>query len=270
MKLSIVSWNVEGVVPDTHFAEALRSLGDPDVLCLQEICIRASDEVRVAAMASALPGYQAHYSLNRDAQNVLVRGGRSYGVVTYWKESLAPARAEVPEWDLEGRVVFSRFEGCTVANVYAVNGTSKPYFDHELGRFEGDRHAFKRRFQRMVLEHAAKLSPIILAGDWNVSQAWIDSYPRLRTEEPHVRARAEFLELAESAGLVDAYRHLSANAKGYTWFSRRSRTLDAARVDFFLVSEDLVPITTSARIFDDPKLRRHTDHAPIGLIIDGS
>ena len=155
-------------------------------------------------------------------------------------------------------------------NVYAVNGTSKPYFDHELGRFEGDRHAFKRRFQRRVFEHAARFSPVILAGDWNVSQARIDSYPRLRTEEPHVRARAEFLELAESAGLVDAYRHLHGSAKGYTWFSRRSRTLDAARVDFFLVSEDLVPITTSARIFDDPKFRRHTDHAPIGLIIDGS
>ena len=92
MKLSIVSWNVEGVVPDTHFGEVSLSLGDPDVFCLQEICIRASDEVRVAAMASALPGYHAHYSLNRDAQNVLVRGGRSYGVVTCWKESLG-ARA---------------------------------------------------------------------------------------------------------------------------------------------------------------------------------
>ena len=213
MKLSIVSWNVEGVVPDTHFGEVLLSLGDPDVFCLQEICIRASDEVRVAAMASALPGYHAHYSLNRDAQNVLVRGGRSYGVVTYWKKGLGPAQAEVPDWDREGRIVFTRFGGCTVGNVYAVNGTSKPYFDHEFGRFEGDRHAFKRRFQRRVFEHAAKFSPVILAGDWNVSQAQIDAHPRLRTEEPHVRARAEFLELAESAGLVDAYRHFHPNAK---------------------------------------------------------
>jgi exodeoxyribonuclease III len=220
-------------------------------------------------MASALPGYHAHYSLNRDPQNARFRGGRAYGVVTYWKESLGPAIAAVPDWDREGRVVFSRFETFAIANVYAVNGTSRPYFDHALGRFAGDRHAFKRCFQRMILEHAAKLSPIILAGDWNVSQASIDTHPRLRTEEPHARARAEFRDLVESR-LVDVYRHLHPKAKGYSWFNRRSRTLDAARVDFLLVSKDLVPITTSARIFDDPRFRMHTDHAPIGLIVDGS
>ena len=31
-----------------------------------------------------------------------------------------------------------------------------------------------------------------------------------------------------------------------------------------------VGLQNYARIFDDPKFRRHTDHAPIGLIIDGS
>jgi exodeoxyribonuclease III len=167
----------------------------------------------VGAMASALPGYHAHYSLNRDPQNARFRGGRAYGVVTYWKESLGPAIAAVPDWDREGRVVFSRFETFAIANVYAVNGTSRPYFDYALGRFAGGRHAFKRRFQRMVLEHAAKLSPIILAGDWNVSQASIDTHPRLRTEEPHARARAEFRDLVKSARLVDVYRHLHPKAK---------------------------------------------------------
>ena len=97
----------------------------------------------------------------------------------------------------------SRFEKFAVANIYAVNGTSRPYFDHALRRFPGDRHALKRRFQRMVLAHAAKLSPIMLA----------DTHPGLRTEEPHARARAEFRDLVESARLVDVYRHLHPKAK---------------------------------------------------------
>ena len=119
MKLSIVSWNVEGVVPDTHFAEALRSLGDPDVLCLQEVCIRASDEVRVAALASALPGYHAHYSLNRDAQNVLVRGGRSYGVVTYGRRASRPRERRCPSG-------ISKDGSCSAASKDARWPTSTP------------------------------------------------------------------------------------------------------------------------------------------------
>ena len=55
----------------------------------------------------------------------------------------------------------SRFEKYAVANIYAVKGTCRPYSDHALGPFPGDRHALKRRFQKMVLAHAVKLSPIL-------------------------------------------------------------------------------------------------------------
>ena len=96
-----------------------------------------------ARWTRALPGYRCHYSLPRDPRNVTFRGGRMYGVATFVRGRW---RAEVPEWDLEGRVVVVRRPDLAIVNVYAVNGTSKPYFD-EAGRVAGDRHELKRRFQ---------------------------------------------------------------------------------------------------------------------------
>ncbi|WXB00358.1 exodeoxyribonuclease III [Pendulispora brunnea] len=245
----------------------LAQFGTPEVLCLQETRIRMCDTEDIANMQLALPGYRCHFSLNRDARNVTYRGGRAYGVVTYIRESLGPANMERPEWDLEGRIVFTHLRGRVIGNVYAVNGTDKPYFDHELGMMNGDRHAFKRRFQERVIHRAHELRAsggVILAGDWNVSPTKLDTYPRLRTEEPHVRARAALAELLARSGMVDIYRHLHPEERRYTWFNRRARPgrLDAARVDYILVSEDLVPHVRSASILDDPRDRGGSDHAP--------
>ena len=38
-----------------------------------------------------------------------------------------------------------------IVNVYAVNGTDKPYFDMN-GAVAGDRHAFKRQVQERIVE----------------------------------------------------------------------------------------------------------------------
>ena len=96
----------------------------------------------------------------------------------------AAGAAEVPPWDLEGRVVVVRKPGLAIVNVYAVNGTAKPYFD-ETGRVAGDRHQLKRRFQTSVMDLGRELrrdGGVIMAGDWNVSRTAQDTYPRLRTE----------------------------------------------------------------------------------------
>jgi Tfp pilus assembly protein PilO len=71
-----------------------------------------------------------------------------YGVATFVRGRW---RAEVPEWDLEGRVVVVRRHGLAIVNVYAVNGTFKPNFD-DVGRIAGDRHEFKRRLQSKIMD----------------------------------------------------------------------------------------------------------------------
>ena len=123
----MISWNVENALRCLPALPTIvDELGRPEVLCLQELRIRGSDEQAISALTQALPGYRCHYSLPRDPRNVTFRGGRMYGVATFVQGHW---RAEVPEWDLEGRVIVVRRDNLAIVNVYAVNGTAKPHFD---------------------------------------------------------------------------------------------------------------------------------------------
>jgi exonuclease III len=159
--------------------------------------------------------------------------------------------------------------------VYAVNGTDKPYFDHDRGTFVGDRHAFKRLFQARLQDyfaaHGERGGQLVLLGDWNVSRTPLDTYPRLRREPPHALARAQFNDgLMPGLDLVDVFRERHPALRKYTWFNRRARAgrLDAARVDFSLISRSLLPRVVAASIEDQPTLRFGSDHAPIRLTLE--
>jgi exodeoxyribonuclease III len=284
--LRVTSWNIENLAPflaegvaDVHSHRSLRALLEPlrspDVLCLQEIRIRPQDTALVERMQRALPGYRCHYSLNHDARNASYRGGRSYGVATWTRKDL-DAQACIPEWDREGRVVMTLLPALRwlVVNVYAVNGTAKPYWDHERNRYLGDRHAFKRRFIEKLGDELATLQEqglqLILIGDWNVSRTKIDTFPRLRTETPHALARKEFSEcFMPRLDVIDVFRELHPDAREYTWFNRRAHNgrLDAARVDFALVSGSLRDRIIEAGIAEPGKLPSRSDHVPLWIAI---
>ena len=278
--LSIASWNCDGIVPhlsggkSAPLATVAERLGMPDVLCLQELRLRPQDDELVAAMAGALPGYACVYSLCNDPKNATFRGGRMYGVATWIKSDLEPSRAYRFPWDLEGRAVVVEIGEIAIVNVYAVNGTDKPYWDHDLGRIEGDRHAFKRRWNVRLFEECAQLRvrdpslELVMLGDWNVSRTRMDTFPRLRTEEPHALARKVFNdELMPRLDVVDAFRELHPDVRKYTWFKRGAPPgrLDAARVDFALVSRSLLTRVESADILDSSSDRWLSDHAPLTL-----
>jgi len=274
--ITIVSWNVE------HFTKwlgderrlALRRLtedcGVPDVLCLQEVKIKEDDRIGSALLHAALPGYACWSSLNRDAKNVTFRGGRAYGVATFVRRGLVVENAFSPPWDREGRVIIVELGDIALLNLYAVNGTSKPYWNHELGRIEGDRHEWKRRVQALLIEEGEKLrargKELVFCGDFNVTRTAFDTHPRLRTEGPHAVARAHLNDVVIPAlDVVDAFRELHPDEPKYTWFNRSARTLDAARVDYFLVSRTLVPRLTEAWIEEQHANRFGSDHAPLGI-----
>ncbi|HSR65298.1 MAG TPA: endonuclease/exonuclease/phosphatase family protein, partial [Xanthomonadaceae bacterium] len=243
MRLRVVSWNIENLAPwlgdgGPDLAAQHARLGAPDVLCLQEIRIRPQDTELVARMRQALPGYACQAALNRDPANGGFRGGRAYGVATYVREDLAPL-ALAFDWDREGRACISHLPaaGIAIGNVYAVNGTARPHFDHDRGAVHGDRHAFKQAFIARLGGELAALQlhglRLLLAGDWNVSRTRVDTTPRLRTEEPHATARRRFNEeFVGGLDLVDVFRARHPDTRAYTWFNRRARDgrLDAARV----------------------------------------
>lgn len=273
----VVSWNVENLAPwladggSPLLAQLVEDLGQPDALCLQEVRVRPTDADLIDRMKSAVPGYLCSFSLCRDRENVTFRGGRAHGVASFIRDTHGAIETIAPGWDREGRVVVTRLaaRGLSIVNLYAVNGTPRPYYDHDLQRISGDRHAFKRRVQDRLFELARDLESgggVIMAGDWNVSRSAIDTHPRLRTEPPHAQARAELNQHIAASGLVDAYRHCRPDERGYTWFNPRVRDrLDAARVDYILVSASLVPAIRDAAILPAPPGYPGTDHVPIAL-----
>jgi exodeoxyribonuclease III len=281
--LRVVSWNVDGLTRTlpgpssarrTHtLAELHRLLGEPDVLCLQEVRIRPGDRAEVEAMERGLPGFVCGHALSRDPVNARFRGGRTYGVATYVREQLAPRWLAAPDWDLEGRLVMCELPAhdLLIADVYAVNGTDKRYF--EGGRVAGDRHGFKLRTQQRYLEcfQAARLRGLglMLVGDWNVSRSAIDIHPRLRLAPPHVAARRMLNEvLIPELDVVDVFRELHPELRKYTWFNRvaaRHGRLDAARVDYALLSRSWLPRVSGADITQEQALALGSDHAPLWL-----
>lgn len=285
--MRVVAWNIENLAPylgtSEHvparatgtpppaLADVAAQLGSPHVLCLQEVRVRRSDAELIARVRAALPGHDCGVALCDDPRNARFRGGRLYGVATYARDELGVQHSGV-QWDREGRVLVSLLarERLAIVNVYAVNGTFKPYFDHELGRLEGDRHGFKRRFNRRLMRMCQELRglglQLLLIGDWNISRSKLDTVPRLRTEPPHAQARQEFNEeFIPGLELVDVFRQLHPSARSYTWFNRRAAPgrLDAARVDFALISSALMPHVRDAGIWQAPELRFRSDHAPL-------
>lgn len=279
LPLTVLSWNVENLA--RHLGGAGPALpaivarfGHPELVCLQEIRVRPADTDLVRAMEGALPGYTCAYALAHDPKNAAFRGGRTYGVATYVRNSLGRAISTTLDGDREGRLVVTELPDCDLAvfNLYAVNGTAKPYYDHALGRIEGDRHAFKRRFQDTLLRAGQRVLSrglaLVMIGDWNVSRTRQDIFPRLRTAPPHTLARRHLNDtLMPALDLVDAFRELHPAARRYTWFNRLAPpgTLDAARVDYALISRRLLTRTTAAEICDDVADRSGSDHAPLLL-----
>ena len=116
--MKVVSWNAENALRCLPALPAIvDELGRPEVLCVQELRIREQDVEAVSALERAVPGYRCHYSLPRDRRNVTFRGGRMYGVATFVRGRW---RAEVPEWDREGRVVTVRKGPLAIVNVYEI------------------------------------------------------------------------------------------------------------------------------------------------------
>jgi exodeoxyribonuclease-3 len=276
--LTIWSWNVENLprfLSHSTLIEHARESGTtPDILCCQEVRIRPHDAEAVAAMRAAVPGYDCHSSLANDARNARYRGGRAYGVATWLRESLA-ARHEVIEWDREGRVAVSVLPTLrlVVFNVYGVNGTSRPYFDPTDGHVDGTRHDWKQRFNRQLAAAAAswreRAHRLVLIGDWNISRERIDAFPRLRTWGPHAQARAQLNdEIMPSLDLVDIFRARNPTTRAYTWFNRWAKALDAARVDYALVSGAIVDNVANVEIGPRPARDGISDHAPFWVRLE--
>ena len=266
----------------------------PELLFLQEVKINTNDtktqrtvERAVnlkSTMAGSGPVYLTFFTLPRDKYNAKGFGGKLYGVCTIIEEvfynQYVSSVTSVP-WDQEGRVsVVSLYNKMAIYNIYAVNGTSSPYWSPASGEVVGTRHEHKRNFHKLLAEECKRREHdgwhIIIAGDLNVAPERIDGHPNLRTfPAEHVTNRADFrtnflIENEKSLGVVDVWRRLNPNVKKFTYHPRNiDWGLSCDRVDLVLVSKVLFESgrVIEAEIWDSPQERSTSDHVPISIQI---
>ncbi|KAI9753437.1 MAG: hypothetical protein M4579_005157 [Chaenotheca gracillima] len=305
MSLRIFSWNVNGVGPliqrniTSFFGPAsaktapirdfLSRHGWPQLVCLQEVKIKASDEVSQRALEVAVnlgggsddaPTYVVRFCLPRDKFNARGFGGKLYGVACivredFWNRQVLRCR-EV-DWDLEGRVlVLETRSKLAIFNIYAVNGTDSPYKNSQTGELAGTRHDRKLQFHKHLLDECRALEKrgfaLALAGDFNIARTALDAHPTLRTSPQHVLNRADFNKKFIDEGLraVDTFRHLHGSQRKFTYYPRgRDWGSGCDRVDLILISNLLKGSLLEADMLDSPAERGPSDHVPLFVTITG-
>ncbi len=249
--MKLVSWNVNGL--RSILGKGLLDFWEaekPDVLCLQEIKARP-DQVADAVWPR---GYEPHW-------NPAQKPGYS-GVATFAKRPpgrSAPGIGEI-EHDAEGRVLTLEYEDFFLVNVYTPNS------QRDLARLDYRTREWEPAFLRH-LKALEKTKPVIFCGDLNVAHTEDDlANPKSNRRNAGFtdEERREFRALLD-AGFVDTFRLFTRGNGHYTWWSymnnARPRNI-GWRIDYFLVSEAIVPRIKSARIL--PHVAG-SDHCPVVL-----
>ena len=252
--MKIVSWNVNGL-------RACLEKGLADYLADSDAGIIAIQETKTNTPLAGFPvkGYSAAWGVGD-------RPGYS-GTLCLFKEtpiSVLPGFGENNAFDARSRVITLKYRDFYFINVYAPNSygdRSKWYYrldwDTALAEYIDSLHSQNKA--------------LIICGDFNVAHKHIDIFPestRNDKDPPGFSSeeRGGFDRLLEF-GLVDVFRWLHPDLEGaYTWWVPKKRKQNKGRrLDYFLVSESLIPRVQSCGIRPDVF---GSDHAPVELIID--
>ncbi len=254
--MKITTWNVNGL------RAALNkgvwdwiSQENPDILCLQEIKARP-DQI----------SNENHDLFNQHTVywNPAERPGYS-GVATF--SSSQPISVEYGvgrnEFDLEGRVIRTKFPDFILFNVYFPSG------QRGLERVE-----YKLKFYAHLLEICDHLQEagekVVICGDFNTAHNEIDlRYPKANKNTSGFLAEERaWIDMYLTHGLVDIYREFYPEKIEYTWWTYRmnARLHNVGwRLDYFMVSEGLVPFIKDVVIHSEVT---GSDHCPVTMAIN--
>ncbi len=253
--MKLVSWNVNGVraITKKDFFESSKSL-DWDVLCLQET---KAQEDEAANALEPLGQYHSFY-------NSAEKKGYSSTAILSGPEPLSHEYdMGIEEHDKEGRIICLEYEEFYLVNVYVPNaGQSLVRLDY--------REQWDKDFLSYLKKKQEK-KPVIACGDFNVAHRPID----LKNDKANYNKTAGYTQVEIdgmdnfiSAGFVDSFRLLHPEEVAYSYWSFRmnARARNVGwRIDYFLVSESLVPKISSATI----ESQYHgSDHCPVQLVLD--
>lgn len=261
--MKIYSWNVNGIraVIKKGDLQTFLDKHDPDILCLQETKAN-HDQVDLD-----WPQYEEYW-------NSAEKKGYS-GTAIFTKIPPVEVFHGIPEdiagkYELadsygdttkEGRVLVAEFEGFYVATVYTPNAKD------DLSRIP-----MRQAWDPAFLEYMDRLQeekPVIFCGDFNVAHTELDlSRPKEnRGKKGFTDEERSGFDAMVQKKFVDSFRIFNQENGNYTWWSHfgnaRERNV-GWRIDYVMISEELVPLVKSARIHADVY---GSDHCPVSIDI---
>ena len=245
--MRFVSWNVNGfrAVLNKGFAESFSAL-DADFFALQETKMQPGQ-------ADFSPeGYLAYFFSAE-------KKGYSGTAIYTRHEPLAVTYGIDGEYMDEGRVITLEYDTFYFVCAYVPNAQD----------------GLKRIDYRMAFEDAMRTylsaldqkKGVIYTGDLNVAHEEIDlKNPKTNVNNPgfSIYEREKMTQLLD-AGFADTFRRLYPDEVKYSWWSYRfnARANNTGwRIDYFLVSERLLPQVQDAEIHTDIY---GSDHCPVSL-----
>jgi exodeoxyribonuclease-3 len=252
--MKMISWNVNGLraCVKKGFLNYFEMV-DADIFCVQET------KLQEGQIDLQLDGYYQYW-------NYALKKGYS-GTAVFTKEKPLSVSYGVgdSETEDEGRILTLEYPKFYLVNVYSPNA------QRDLARLP-----FRLEWEKEMFTYLDKLTtskPVVFCGDMNVAHQEIDirNAKANRGNSGFTIEERERLSLLLDSGFVDSYRHFSPDTEGaYTWWSYMAKVRERNigwRIDYFLVSNSLVPSLKSAAIH--PQIMG-SDHCPIVLELDVS
>jgi len=248
--MRFVSWNVNGLraCMGKGFEESFKAL-DADFFCLQETKMQAGQ------LDLQLDGYESYWNYAEK------KGYSGTAIFTRLHPLNVTYGIGKDEHDNEGRVITLEMEKFFLVTVYVPNSQDG------LRRLDY-RMTWEDEF-RAYLQRLDAVKPVIVCGDLNVAHEEIDlKNPKSnRRNAGFTDEEREKFGILLNAGFADTFRRLYPEQVTYSWWSYRFRAREKNagwRIDYFLVSERLMPFVADAKIHTDIM---GSDHCPVSLEI---
>ncbi len=249
--MKFVSWNVNGIRAClkkgwlTYFQEV-----DADFFCIQE------SKCQAGQVEIDLPGYEQYWNY------ALKKGYSGTAIFTKHKPLSVKYGVGDQETEDEGRIITLEYENFYVVTVYTPNSK------RDLARLE-ERLVWEDDL-RAYLQQLDAQKPVIYCGDLNVAHEEID----LKNAKSNVGnsgftdGERSKMSLLLNSGFTDSFRHkYPTESDRFTWWSYMNKVRERNigwRIDYFIVSDRLVPQIETAEIHDQ---QLGSDHCPIALTL---
>ncbi|CAM3728353.1 exodeoxyribonuclease III [Mesobacillus zeae] len=247
--MKLISWNVNGLRACCkkgfldYFTET-----DADFFCIQETKLQ---EGQIDLQPEGYTHYW-HYAVKK--------GYSGTAIFTKHKPLSVSYGIGLDQYDSEGRAITLELESFYLVNVYTPNS------QRDLARLP-----FRLKWEDRLREYLQELDvqkPVILCGDLNVAHNEIDLKNPKSNKGNSGFTDEERQKMSDllSSGFVDTFRSLHPDEEGaYTWWSYMNKVRERNigwRIDYFIVSERLIPMVANAAI--QPEIMG-SDHCPILL-----